>query len=101
MSTATTAVKAQAWGDIADIVARKSSTPQTADGSALANKDVFMQLMVAQLKHQNPLNPSDGVEFVTQLAQFTQLEQSMGMREDLETIRNVLTGTTDSEATQP
>lgn len=101
MSTATAAIKTQAWGDITDLVAHKSSTPQVSSGSDLANKDVFMQLMVAQLKHQNPLSPADGVEFVTQLAQFTQLEQSMGMRQDLETIRDFLTGTIDSEATQP
>jgi flagellar basal-body rod modification protein FlgD len=101
MSTATAPIKTQSWGDIADLVAQKSSTPQVSDGSALANKDVFLKLMVEQLKHQDPLNPADGTEFVTQLAQFTQLEQSMGMRQDLETIRDFLTGTVDNEMTQP
>lgn len=59
----------------------------------LANKEVFMQLLVAQLKNQNPLNPADGVEFMTQLTQFSQLEQQMGARQELEAIRQALTTT--------
>ena len=49
----------------------------------LANKEVFLQLLVAQIKNQDPLNPTDGVQFLTQLSQFTSLEQTMGMRQDL------------------
>jgi flagellar basal-body rod modification protein FlgD len=52
---------------------------------------MFLRLLVAQLKYQNPLQPADGLQFVTQLAQFTQLEQSAGMREDLAAIRAWLT----------
>lgn len=37
-------------------------------------KDMFMRLMLAQLENQNPLNPQDGTEFVSQLAQFSTLE---------------------------
>ena len=50
-------------------------------------KDAFMQLLVAQIRNQNPLNPADGVEFLTQLAQFSQLEQSMGIREEITGLR--------------
>lgn len=46
-------------------------------------KEAFLQLLVAQVKNQNPLNPTDGVQFLSQLAQFSQLEQLMGIREDL------------------
>ncbi len=66
-------------------------TPQPAAGvDALANKDVFLQLLVAQLKYQDPENPADGTQFVTQLAQFTTLEQSTEMRDDLDSINTVL-----------
>lgn len=39
-----------------------------------SEKDMFMRLMLAQLENQNPLNPQDGTEFVSQLAQFSTLE---------------------------
>jgi flagellar basal-body rod modification protein FlgD len=56
-----------------------------------ADKTTFLRLLVTQLKNQNPLNPSDGVEFVTQLAQFTALEQSTQMSADIAEIRKLLT----------
>jgi flagellar basal-body rod modification protein FlgD len=67
--------------------------PKQAD--ALANRDTFMKLLVAQLKYQNPLNPADGVQFLTQLAQFSSLEQNMQMAEDLSAIREALAPATD------
>jgi flagellar basal-body rod modification protein FlgD len=42
---------------------------------------------VAQIKNQDPLNPTDGVQFLTQLAQFQQLEQSMNMGQDMAAVR--------------
>ena len=56
----------------------------------LANKAVFLQLLVSQLRYQNPLQPADGVQFVSQLAQFSGLEQSLQMREDLAAIRQAI-----------
>ena len=44
----------------------------------------FLQLLVAQIKNQNPMNPADGVEFLSQLAQFSQLEQTMGIRDGID-----------------
>lgn len=45
-----------------------------ANNQASADKDMFMRLMLAQMKNQNPLNPQDGTQFLSQLAQFSQLE---------------------------
>ena len=39
---------------------------------------------------KDPLNPTDGVQFLTQLAQFQQLEQSMNMAEDVTAARTDL-----------
>lgn len=63
------------------------SQPAPQKNSALESKDSFLQLLVAQIKNQDPLNPADGVEFLTQLAQFSQLEQTMGIREEISGLR--------------
>lgn len=52
----------------------------------LAQKEVFLQLLVAQIKNQNPLNPSDSVQFLTQLSQFSSVEQLVGIRQDIGTL---------------
>jgi flagellar basal-body rod modification protein FlgD len=80
------------------------TTTTTTDNSDVT-KDMFLQLLVAQIKNQDPLNPSDGVQFLTQLAQFQQLEQSMNMGQDVSAIRTDLqglvpaTGSTGTNAT--
>ncbi len=42
---------------------------------AAGTRDEFLRLLVAQLEHQDPLQPQDGTAFVAQLAQFASLEQ--------------------------
>ena len=59
--------------------------------TGLANEQTFLQLLVAQIKNQNPLNPADSLQFVTQLAQFSQLEQMIAVRQDADAIRGQLT----------
>lgn len=66
------------------------ATQATPARAANSERDTFLQLLVAQLRHQNPLNPADGMQFVTQLAQFTALEQATQMREDISAIRELL-----------
>jgi flagellar hook assembly protein FlgD len=55
-----------------------SSTAVTAT-SASADQNMFLQLLVAQLKNQDPTQPMDSTTFVTQLAQFQQLESTNNM----------------------
>jgi flagellar basal-body rod modification protein FlgD len=73
-----------------------SSTTKPAPADPLANKETFLQLLVAQIKNQNPLSPQDGVQFLSQLAQFTDLEQSLGMRQDIAAIKDLLANANSS-----
>jgi len=65
-----------------------TSTDSTTSGSGTTTQ-TFLQLLVAQLKNQDPMNPADGLQFVTELAQFSQLEQSVAMRKDLDLLAGV------------
>jgi flagellar basal-body rod modification protein FlgD len=47
--------------------------------SAKTDQNMFLQLLVAQLKNQDPTAPMDSTTFVTQLAQFQQLEATTNM----------------------
>jgi flagellar basal-body rod modification protein FlgD len=60
-----------------------SSTSSTGASSA-PSEEMFLQLLVAQMQNQDPLNPTDSTQFVTQLAQFSELEQVIGIRSDIE-----------------
>jgi len=73
-------------GDVLSQYALQSQ--QTKKGSELG-KNEFMELMVAQLNNQNPLEPQDNGEFISQLAQFSSLEEMQKV-----------SGSVDSFATQ-
>jgi flagellar basal-body rod modification protein FlgD len=46
-------------------------------------RDQFLTLLIAQLQHQDPLNPLESTEFTAQLAQFSSLEQLFEVNENL------------------
>ena|SRR5689334_19107195 len=54
------------------------------------NKQTFLQLLVTQIKNQNPLNPADGTQFLSQLAQFSELEQMINVNANLQSIKQDL-----------
>jgi flagellar basal-body rod modification protein FlgD len=71
---------------------------ETTDRSKDLTKDMFLKLMVAQLRNQNPLNPSDGTVFLEQLSQISGVEQMVEMRKQLESIKQLLSAATSGTA---
>ena len=63
-----------------------STTNALASTDPLANENTFLQLLVAQIKNQDPTQPIDSTTFLTQLAQFSQLEQLIGIRQDVQSL---------------
>ena len=67
-----------------------------ADGAAAAGllgrtdglgRDAFLQLLVTQLQHQDPLEPQADGEFLAQLAQFSSLESLQDIKGDISALR--------------
>ena len=54
---------------------QQAAATAAATKSAVMGKDDFLKLLVAQLQHQDPMNPMDDKDFMGQMAQFSSLEQ--------------------------
>ena len=55
------------------------SKDKKTEASTGLGKDAFLQLLVAQMKYQDPMEPTDNTEYVSQLATFSQLEEMQNM----------------------
>lgn len=71
------------FASAATAVDSQSASTQRPAAAELTDKSTFLRLLVAQLRNQNPLQPADGMQYVAQLAQFSQLEQLISIREAL------------------
>lgn len=72
--------------------------------NSTVDKDQFLQLLVAQMKYQDPLEPTSNTEYISQYATFSELEQMQNMSASLELARasslvgqTVLMEVTDSQ----
>ena len=72
-----------------------SQVPSSSSSSDLASEQTFLKLFVAQLQNQDPLNPNqqDPTQMVSELAQFSQLEQLVNIGAQTGSIDKYLTGT--------
>ena len=61
-------------------------------------KDAFLALLVTQLQHQDPLQPTDNSEFIAQLAQFSSLESLQQIKDDMAALRNLFEGGASSNS---
>lgn len=61
-----------------------TSTKKDTTGSNDLDKDAFLQLLVTQMQYQDPLNPGDSTEYMSQLAQYSSLEATMNISTTLD-----------------
>lgn len=79
-------------------VANTKSSGKTENGTQIVmpgeetNKNLFLKLLVAQMSNQDPLNPQDPTQYVTQLAQFSSLEQMQNLNEGMEYLVGLTNG---------
>ncbi len=60
-------------------------------------REEFLKLLVAQLQNQDPLKPQDNAQFVAELAQFSNLEQTMGINDRLDALTSQNRGLQNSQ----
>ena len=64
-------------GQILESVSRLQKDTKTSNSSL--DKDAFLQLLVAQMKYQDPLEPTSNTEYISQLATFSELEEMQNL----------------------
>ncbi|MDP2798765.1 MAG: flagellar hook capping FlgD N-terminal domain-containing protein, partial [Deltaproteobacteria bacterium] len=69
--------------DIKGLGLATSASQTQSGGGQVLDKDSFLKLFVAQMEHQDPLNPMEAYEISAQLAQFSSLEQLYTLNENM------------------
>ncbi len=84
-------------------VSTGTTSADTVSGSQQTlNQQDFLQLLVAQMQNQDPLNPQSDTDMAAQMAQFTSLTQSSAMSSSLSMLQaNSLIGSTVSLQVDP
>lgn len=75
---------------------KKTSESASAASNLAGDFDTFLKLLTTQMKNQDPLNPQDSTEFVSQLASFSAVEQQIQSNDRLDSILDALSGGTAS-----
>lgn len=84
-------------GKVVESNSAASLAKDTKKNGSTMDKEAFLNLLVAQMKYQDPLEPTSNTEFVSQYAQFSALEQMQNMSATLELSRaSTLVGQTVS-----
>ncbi len=77
--------------------ANQASQQTTSGSSSTSSKDLgkaqFLELLVAQLKNQDPMNPMDNQAFIAQLATFSSLEQLISINQSVTKLADASSGT--------
>jgi flagellar basal-body rod modification protein FlgD len=65
---------------------QNSSGTKSPATDPLTSKETFLKLLVAQIKNQDPTNPTDATQFVGQLTQYSELEQLIEINTGLQKV---------------
>ena len=84
MSLAATVVDGQVTSQVTKTTTSGSTKTES---SSTLDKDAFLQLLVAQMKYQDPMEPTDNTEYVSQLATFSELEEMQNLSSSMDTQR--------------
>ncbi|MCM1189518.1 MAG: flagellar hook capping protein [bacterium] len=74
-------------GKIVETASQNSLKNKSKTSNSGMDKDAFLQLLVAQMQYQDPLEPTSNTEFISQYAQFSQVEQMQNMAASTELSR--------------
>ncbi|MBE5884191.1 MAG: flagellar hook capping protein [Lachnospiraceae bacterium] len=66
-------------GKVVETTSQNSLKNTSKTGNDSMDKEAFLQLLVAQMKYQDPLQPTSNTEYISQYAQFSQVEQMQNM----------------------
>lgn len=67
---------------LSDPTSSQQGAQTTPPADPLGSESTFLTLLVSQLQNQDPLNPVDSTEFVSQLTGFSQLEQLISINQN-------------------
>ena len=75
---------------LSDYEAAKNQEKAANKKNDALGKDAFLQLLVTQMKYQDPLDPQDNSQYLSQLAQFSALEQMTNVAKGLSDVQKVV-----------
>jgi flagellar basal-body rod modification protein FlgD len=95
MSSAVNPLSSSSSSSSSDTAAAISAT------DSLGNENTFLQLLVAQIQNQDPTAPVDSSTFLTQLAEFSQLEQLISIQQDVAQLDPSTAASSSTGSSQP
>lgn len=104
LSMPTTTDTGTTTGSTSDAGSSSSTTSSVLGSSSvdqLTSESTFLNLLVAQIQNQDPLNPTDSIQFVGQLVSYSQLEQLLGINQGVQTLVTDSGSTSSTTTTSP
>ena len=88
---------------VSSTTSTSSAAQKTGNAGESMDKEAFLQLLVAQMKYQDPLQPTSNTEYISQYAQFSQVEslQNMSSNMDLQRASGMVGQTVYVKSTSP